>query len=252
MNIVIVEDEWEACEHLSSLLNEIDPSIKIIKKIDTVNQAISYFKQNKDFDLIFMDIHLADGISFDIFKEVELNSPVVFTTAYDQYAIKAFKVNSIDYILKPLIKEEIEQAIVKFRSQKEQTNNQDLFHNLYKEFTQSSKTYKATFLVQYKEALYPIATSELAGFFIDNGIIKGLTFENKAYVITHTMEQLEEDLNPHDFYRINRQFILQHNSIKRIDYYFNGKLKIKTEPQFKGELIVSKAKASDFKKWLNL
>ena len=251
MRIVIVEDEWEACEHLTSLLNEIDPSIHIVKKIDTVHQAITFFKQNQDFDLIFMDIHLADGISFEIFKEVELNSPVIFTTAYDQYAIKAFKVNSIDYILKPLVKEEIEQAIIKFKTQKEQANPQDLFHSLYQEFTQAAKTYKSTFLVQYKEALYPVATSELAGFFIDQGMVKGLSFEGKAYVITHTMEQLEEDLNPRDFYRINRQFILQRNSIKRIDYYFNGKLKIKTEPHFEGDLIVSKAKASDFKKWLN-
>lgn len=251
MNIVIVEDEWEACEHLSSLLNEIDPSIHILKRIDTVHQAVEFFKQNKNFDLIFMDIHLADGISFEIFKEVELNSPVIFTTAYDQYAIKAFRVNSIDYILKPLVKDEIEQAIVKFKNQHNQANPQAIFQSLYQEFAQASKTYKTTFLVQYKEALYPVATSELAGFFIDQGMVKGLTFEGKAYVITHTMEQLEVDLNPNDFYRINRQFILQRNCIKRIDYYFNGKLKIKAEPQFEGELIVSKAKASDFKKWLN-
>lgn len=251
MNIVIVEDEWEACEHLTSLLNEIDPSIHIVKKIDTVHQAISYFKQNQDFDLIFMDIHLADGISFEIFKEVELSIPVIFTTAYDQYAIKAFKVNSIDYILKPLVKEEIEQAILKFKNQNQQVNPQVMFQSLYQEFAQASKTYKTTFLVQYKKALYPIATSELAGFFIDNGIVKGSTFEDKTYIITHTMEQLEDNLNPTDFYRINRQFILQRSSIKKIDYYFNGKLKIKTKPSFNKDLIVSKAKVSDFKKWLN-
>ena len=251
MRVVIIEDEWEASEHLCSLLSEIDPTIEIIKRIDTVHQSIEFFKTYQNFDLIFMDIHLADGISFDIFKDVELKSPVIFTTAYDQYAIKAFKVNSIDYILKPLIKEEIEQALNKFKNQKGKTSNQDLFHNLYQEFTKSTKTYKTTFLVQYKDALYPIATSDIVGFFIDNGIVKGATFERKSYIITHTMEQLEDDLNPVDFYRINRQFILQRNSIKRIDYYFNGKLKIKTEPPFDGDLIVSKAKASDFKKWLN-
>lgn len=251
MRVVIIEDEWEASEHLSSLLYEIDPSIEIIKKIDTVHQAIEFFKKHQNFDLIFMDIHLADGISFEIFKDVEIKNPVVFTTAYDQYAIKAFKVNSIDYILKPLIKNEIEQALNKFKNQKEELTNKDLFHNLYQEFTKTTKTYKTTFLVQYKDALYPIATSDLAGFFIDNGIIKGTIFEGKTYIITRTMEQLEDDLNPIDFYRINRQFILQRNSIKKIDYYFNGKLKIKTEPSFDGDLIVSKAKASDFKKWLN-
>lgn len=251
MRVVIIEDEWEASEHLSSLLYEIDPSIEIIKKIDTVHQSIEFFKNNQNFDLIFMDIHLADGISFEIFKDVEIQKPVVFTTAYDQYAIKAFKVNSIDYILKPLIKTEIEQALNKFKNQKEEITNKDLFHNLYQEFTKTTKTYKTTFLVQYKDALYPIATSDLAGFFIDNGIVKGSIFEGKTYIITRTMEQLEDDLNPVDFYRINRQFILQRSSIKKIDYYFNGKLKIKTEPSFDGDLIVSKAKASDFKKWLN-
>jgi len=251
MRVVIIEDEWEASEHLASLLNEIDPSIEVIKKIDTVHQSIEFFKNNQNFDLIFMDIHLADGISFEIFKDVEIQKPVVFTTAYDQYAIKAFKVNSIDYILKPLIKTEIEQALNKFKNQKEEITNKDLFHNLYQEFTKTTKTYKTTFLVQYKDALYPIATSDLAGFFIDNGIVKGSIFEGKTYIITRTMEQLEDDLNPVDFYRINRQFILQRSSIKKIDYYFNGKLKIKTEPSFDGDLIVSKAKASDFKKWLN-
>ena len=251
MRVVIIEDEWEACEHLCSLLSEIDPTIEIIKKIDTVHQAVSFFKINQDFDLIFMDIHLADGISFEIFKEVELSTPVIFTTAYDQYAIKAFKVNSIDYILKPLIKEEVEQAIIKFNNKKSQANPQAMFQSLYQEFAQASKTYKTTFLVQYKEALYPIATSELAGFFIDQGMVKGLTVEDKAYIISHTMEQLEVELNPNEFYRINRQFILQRNCIKRIDYFFNGKLKIKTDPQFNEDLIVSKAKASDFKKWLN-
>ena len=250
MRVVIIEDEWEASEHLSSLLHNIDPSIEIVTIIDSIHQSIEFFKKHQNFDLIFMDIHLADGISFEIFKDVELKSPVIFTTAYDQYAIKAFKVNSIDYILKPLIKGEIEQALNKFKNQKEQTTNQDLLHNLYQELTQK-KNFKTTFLVQHQEALYPISTSDLAGFFIDNGIIKGSTFEGKSYIITHTMEQLEDELNPIDFYRINRQFILQRNSIKRIDYYFNGKLKIKTEPSFDGELIVSKSKASNFKKWLN-
>ncbi len=251
MRVVIIEDEWEASEHLCSLLSEIDPTIEIITKIDTVHKSIEFFKKHQNFDLIFMDIHLADGISFDIFKDVELKSPVIFTTAYDQYAIKAFKVNSIDYILKPLIKDEIRQALNKFKNQKEEATNQDLFHNLYQEFTKTTKTYKTTFLVQYKDALYPIATTDLAVFFIDNGIVKGTIFEGKTYIITHRMEQLEDDLNPADFYRINRQFILQRSSIKKIDYYFNGKLKIKTEPSFDGDLIVSKAKASDFKKWLN-
>ncbi len=251
MRVVIIEDELEASEHLCSLLSEIDPTIEIITRIDTVHQSVEFFKENQDFDLIFMDIHLADGISFEIFKDIELKSPVVFTTAYDQYAIKAFKVNSIDYILKPLMKEEIEQALNKFKDQKKAITNQDILHNLYQEFAKSTKTHKTTFLVQYKDALYPIATSDIAGFFIDNGIVKGTTFGEKTYIITHTMEQLEDDLKPVDFYRINRQFILQRNSIKKIDYYFNGKLKIKTEPSFDGDLIVSKAKASDFKKWLN-
>ena len=186
MRVVIIEDEWEASEHLCSLLSEIDPTIEIIKRIDTVHQSIEFFKTYQNFDLIFMDIHLADGISFDIFKDVELKSPVIFTTAYDQYAIKAFKVNSIDYILKPLIKEEIEQALNKFKNQKGKTSNQDLFHNLYQEFTKSTKTYKTTFLVQYKDALYPIATPDIVGFFIDNGIVKGATFERKSYIILIT------------------------------------------------------------------
>ena len=253
IKVVIVEDEWEACEHISAMLSEIDDTIRIVEKIDTVKQAIAFFKKNSAIDLVFMDIHLADGISFDILKEVRIDTPIIFTTAYDQYAIKAFKHNSIDYILKPLIKAELETAIHKFKTQVfGQVNETNIaINNLMQELAKETKQYKSTFLVHYKDALYPIASSDFAGFYIDHGVVRGITFANKSYVINQTIEQLEEDVNPESFYRANRQIILHKKSIQRIDYYFNGKLKVLTQPQILDEIIVSKAKAKEFKDWLS-
>lgn len=253
MKVVIVEDEWEACEHITSLLDEIDSTIEVVEKIDTVKQAVTFFNEGNKIDLIFMDIHLADGISFDIFKNVKIDTPIIFTTAYDQYAIKAFKHNSIDYILKPLIKEELDAAIMKFKNQvsEKKENANSSITSLLQQLAQEKKIYKSTFLVHYKDALYPIASSDFAGFYIDLGIVRGITFNNKSFVINQTIEQLEEDVNPLDFYRVNRQIILHRNSIQKIDYYFNGKLKVQTQPQILEEIIVSKAKAKEFKNWLS-
>lgn len=253
MRVVIVEDEWEACEHLTSLLMEIDGSIEVVRKIDTVKQAVSYFAGNEKVDLVFMDIHLADGISFDIFREVDFDLPIIFTTAYDQYAIKAFKLNSVDYILKPLIKDELEQALQKY---KKQVSGQGLqskisLSELMQGFMQENRQYKSTFLVQFKDSLYPIATKDFGGFYIDQGIVRGITFTGKFYSINQTIEQLENDIDPDEFYRVNRQIILSRKAIVKVDYYFNGKLKLQTDPVIGEDIIVSKAKAKDFKDWLS-
>ena len=252
MKVIIVEDEIAASENLTYLLNEIDPSIEVVTVLDSVKSAVNYFSNSIDADLVLMDIHLADGISFEIFDQVKIDIPVIFTTAYDQYAIKAFKVNSIDYLLKPIDEEELSEAFLKFKSQKkpaEVSNNQ--IEGLLSLLKIQSEQFKTTYLVRTKDELKPILTENIAILYIDTGIIKAITFDNKRYTIDSKLEDVEAELNPKYFYRVNRQMILQKKSVENIKFYFNGKLIINTNPIFNERIVVSKAKATAFKNWMD-
>lgn len=252
MNVVIVEDEIAASENLVYLLDQIDPEINVIKSLEAVKSSVDYFKAHQDADLIFMDIHLADGISFEIFEQVDIKTPVIFTTAYDQYAIQAFKVNSVDYILKPINQLELSNAIEKFRSTqtKEVTSTTDIT-GLLNMIQAKTKSYKSTFLVQKRDELIPIKTSDIAFFFIDTGIVKATTFNNQSYIINKKLEDIELEIDPNQFLRVNRQFILNRESITNIKFYFNGKLIVNTNPANSERIVVSKAKANDVKSWVN-
>lgn len=252
MKVVIVEDEIAASENLTFLLNGIDQEIEILNTIDSVNAAIRYFSTHHDAELIFMDIHLADGISFEIFEQVQINCPIIFTTAYDQYAIQAFKVNSVDYLLKPLNKEELSTAITKFKNASTKTEpltNQ--LQGMLNLLQTKSKAYKTTYLVQKRDELIPVKTDDIAYFYIETGIVKGKSFENQMFVIDKKLEDIEEEVNPEKFYRVNRQFIINRDAIINIKFFFNGKLIVNTNPKFSDRIVVSKAKATNFKKWVN-
>lgn len=252
MKAIIVEDEIAASENLTFLLHSIDPTIEILKVLDSVKSAISYFSTPNEAELVFMDIHLADGISFEIFDKVIINIPLIFTTAYDQYAIKAFKVNSIDYLLKPINTEELSEAIDKFKDRvKVAKPINDQIEGVLQLLQTKSKSYKTTYLVQKRDELIPVKTENMAYFFIETGIVKGITFENQSFVIDKKLEDIESELDPLKFYRINRQMVVSRNAISNIKYYFNGKLIINTNPKFEERIVVSKAKASDFKQWMN-
>ena len=252
MNVVIVEDEIAASENLTFLLNNIDQSIEILQVIDSVQASVTYFSTHQDADLIFMDIHLADGISFEIFEQVQINCPIIFTTAYDQYAIQAFKVNSVDYLLKPLNKEELSDAISKFKST---SNNTEPISNqiqgMLNLLQTKSKAYKSTYLVQKRDELIPVKTDDIAYFYIETGIVKGKSFDNQMFIIDKKLEDIEEEIDPLKFYRVNRQFVMNRDAIINIKFFFNGKLIINTNPKFSDRIVVSKAKATEFKKWLN-
>ncbi|MEC3906792.1 LytTR family DNA-binding domain-containing protein [Tamlana sp. 2201CG12-4] len=253
MKVVIVEDEIAASENLTYLINTIDPNIEILTVLDSVKSSVDYFSKGTEADLIFMDIHLADGISFEIFEQVSLSTPVIFTTAYDQYAIKAFKVNSIDYLLKPINEEELEEAINKFKSQSKSEQPVDnQIEGLMQLLQTKNKAYKTTYLVHHRDELLPIKTEDIAYFYIETGIVKGVTFTNKSYIIDKKLEDIESELNPELFYRINRQFIINRNAVANIKFYFNGKLIVNVNPPFSERIVVSKAKASDVKNWMNL
>jgi len=252
MKAVIIEDEHSAVLNLEHLLKSIDASIQIVETIDTVTDAIDFFQKEKSYDVVFMDIHLADGNSFEIFKEVKPRSPIIFTTAYDQYAIQAFKVNSIDYLLKPIQENELKNAIEKLKQTQSQLpiSNQQM-QGLFNLIQGQKKSYRQSYLVQKGDTLTPIASNDFAFFYIQNGIVRGTTIENVTYHLDGTLEDLEKDLNPQEFYRANRQYLVQRSTIKNLSIYFNGRLIVNVIPEAKEQIIVSKANAPKFKAWLN-
>ncbi len=253
MKVVLVEDEITASDQLTFLLNAIDSTIEVLKVLDSVKTAIEYFSSTHEASLIFMDIHLADGISFEIFEKVKIETPIIFTTAYDQYAIKAFKVNSIDYLLKPIDEDELSEAIQKFRNKSNDNNSLNNQINGMLQLLQTKpKSYKTTYLVHHRDELLPIKTENIAYFYIDTGVVKAITSENKAYIIDKKLEDIEDELNPEAFNRVNRQFIIHKSAIENIKHYFNGKLIVNINPIAKERIVVSKAKATGFKKWVDL
>ena len=216
MKVIIVEDEIAASENITFLLNEIDASVEVITVLDSVSAAVNYFSKPTDADLVLMDIHLADGISFEIFEQVDLNIPIIFTTAYDQYAIKAFKVNSIDYLLKPIDQEELSDALTKFKSQNSPTStSSNQIEGLLSLLNNQKTSYKSTYLVTSQNELKPVSTKDIAMLYIDTGMIKAITFDNKKYSIDSKLEDIEAELNPKYFYRVNRQMILQKKSYRK-------------------------------------
>jgi len=252
MKVVIVEDEIAASENLAYLINTIDSNIEILTVLDSVKAAVDYFSEPNEAQLVFMDIHLADGISFEIFEQVKLTTPVIFTTAYDQYAIKAFKVNSIDYLLKPINEEELKEAINKFKKNAgESTPINNQLEGMLQLLQSKSKSFKTTYLVHQRDELLPVKVNDIAYFYIETGIVKGVTFSNKSYVLDKKLEDIENELNPDHFHRVNRQFIINREAITNIKFYFNGKLIINVNPPFSERIVASKAKASEVKQWMN-
>jgi len=253
MKILIIEDEHGAVQNLQAILREIDPGIKTLAIIETVQDAVHWIKNNPAPELAFFDIQLADGNSFEIFDRVDIEFPVIFTTAYDQYAIQAFKVNSIDYILKPIQKEALEFSLDKY--QKIYQNRTEInYHDISKLISElglsSKKKPKKTFLIHYQDRILPVSVSDFAYFFIKNTIVYGITFKKEKYVVDQKLDSIEEQISRDDFFRINRQYIVSRKAIKEAAHYFNGRLELKVTPVPDDDLLVSKAKAGEFKDWL--
>ncbi|MEJ2112650.1 MAG: LytTR family DNA-binding domain-containing protein [Flavobacteriaceae bacterium] len=250
MNVLIIEDEPAAAENLKYILKEIEPSITFETVIDTVVDAIDFFNSPHNIELAFFDIHLADGISFEIFEKAQVNSPIIFTTAYDEYAIKAFKVNSIDYLLKPIDEDELKDAINKYKTSKQTTSLPKQFQQLLQMLNTEKRTFKSTYLVQQRDTFIPLSVNEIAYFTIDTGIVKAISFDEKEYNISEKLEDIETQINPDEFFRVNRQFIVHRKAIKNLQLYFNGKLILNLEPKPTEQIVVSKAKAPQLKKWI--
>lgn len=249
MNVLIIEDEEIAFKNLKRILLDIDSTIIIVSWLQSVEQSINWFRTNDSPDLIFLDIQLSDDLSFKIFESVEIKTPVIFTTAFDEYAIKAFELNSIDYILKPIAKKNIETSLNKYHSSTQIPLGwyKKLIHDLNSSSIKPS--YKERFLVNKADELIIISISKVSYFYIDDQTYIVLT-NGDRYPINFTLEQLMELVNPIDFYRVNRQIIVSINSISKVTLWFKGKLKLHLTPVFQENVFVSRERSSNFKSWM--
>ncbi|MUP42538.1 LytTR family transcriptional regulator DNA-binding domain-containing protein [Christiangramia aestuarii] len=251
MNVIIIEDEKPAARRLQRMLSKLN--IEAETMLHSVAEAVSWFNFNEHPDLIFLDIQLSDGVSFEIFEHVKTEAAIIFTTAYDEYALRAFKLNSIDYLLKPIDEEELEAAINKFRATKKSTNGIDVneLRSLLTQTGNVERSYKTRFTAQVGQHLKLVETGDIACFYSENKATYIHCFSGRNYPVEIPLEQLENDLDPEKFYRINRKCILNINAIKDIVSYTNSRLEIKLENFDEFQLIVSRERVKDFKSWLD-
>jgi two-component system, LytTR family, response regulator LytT len=253
MDILIIEDEELSAKKLKNMALAIEPNARILATIESIEKSVEWLLANNSPSLIFMDIELSDGQSFEIFEKAEVNCPVIFTTAYDQYAIQAFKVNSIDYLLKPIRQDELSFAMEKYKKLQANQQPQPPYSQLYEQISSLSSAYKNRFLVKSGSRLVPVSTNEIAYFYSEQKVTSILTTEGRKYAISHSLEELEKILNPREFFRANRQFIISYGALENIHQYFKGKLKIelKPKPDISFDIYISKERASEFKDWLS-
>jgi len=249
MKVLIIEDEEEASDRLQMLLQKYDSQIQIAETLPSVEDTVAWLQSQPAPDLIFMDIHLADGLSFEIFELLNVQSPVIFTTAYDQYTLKAFKLNSIDYLLKPINYQEMVHAIEKYKNLYEKSSFN--FQHLADLLKSPTKAYKSRFLVKSGNKMTFVVVEQIAYFQAVERVVFLVTKDNKQYLIDDTLESLEEVLNPQVFFRINRTFIVHIQAIQEIEPYFNSRLVVFTTPTCKETMIVSRPKVAAFKNWLD-
>lgn len=251
MKAVIVEDEFIAAQNLQRLISHAAADIEVITVLQSVEECVEWFSTQPAPDLVFMDIQLADGSSFSIFEKVNISCPVIFTTAYDEYALKAFEVNSIDYLLKPINTKSFERAIAKFRQLGSNNNkgSAEAIAQLLDVFNKTKDAYKSHFLIPYKDKLVPLQVERIACFYIENKMAKIITTDNESFFLDSSLDELYLQLDPAYFFRANRQYIVAHKAIKDISIWFGSKLFINLLVPVPEKIIVSKARVAEFKTW---
>jgi len=253
MNVVIIEDETPAAEKLERYLKRFDESIKVLTILQSVKASVEWFSENlENVDLIFMDIQLLDGLSFAIFDEVEITKPIIFTTAFDEYALKAFEVNSIAYLLKPITMPDLSSAMEKLNLLQESTNEENLI-DLKAILTgiSNTKQYKSRFMVKIGEHIRSVTTDQILFFYADGRNAYIATDQGRRLIIDHKLEDLEKLLDPKKFFRVNRTYIMNISSITDVILYTNSRLRIVTETKVDKEIIVSREKVQSFKQWFD-
>jgi two-component system LytT family response regulator len=270
MNVLIVEDEAVAARQLKAMLNRAGEDIVVLAVLESIETVVNYLRQSPRPDLILLDIELSDGQSFEIFNQVEVTSPVIFTTAYDEYALRAFEVNSVDYLLKPLEEAALGRALDKFRQLRQTyggsgpTGNggmgslavsideliRQINHYQRPDSLLRGHPFRDRFLVHMGQRLLPIDIAEVAYFFSANKLTYLKTGADKQYAIDYSLDELEQSLDPRRFYRANRQFIISHKAVQKVHLYFTSKLKVDLSPAAYEEVIISREKAMAFRRWL--
>ncbi|WPQ66259.1 LytTR family DNA-binding domain-containing protein [Chitinophaga sancti] len=245
LRVAIIEDEPATARNLRHMLQDIAPEIDVLTILPGVAESVAWLNDNmQQCELLFMDVRLSDGLSFDIFSQVNVTLPVIFVTAYDDYALQAFKANGIDYILKPFDESELRQSLQKYNRLRDNSKMQQLAAQF--------KSYKQSFLVHNRDKLIPLSAGNIAWFYTANELVYAGTVDNKQYIIDFTMEQLQQQLDPAVFFRANRQFIVQRGAIQEVEFYFNGRLTLKVHPAPKEQILISKARVPEFKNWMNV
>lgn len=252
MNILIIEDEPQAAKRIETLVMELLPNARVLDKIDSVKKSVQWFKSNPTPDIVLMDIQLADGTSFQIFEQCEVKCPVIFTTAYDEYALKAFKVNSIDYILKPVDKNDLQAAFKKLETL---TNNSDdtrkLLTSIGDVVQKLSRKHKERFVIKVGEHLRTIEVKNILYFYSQDKATFCHTHENRNHILDFTLEQLEDLIDPLVYFRVNRKYFVRAEAIQDIISYSNSRLKLKLKNSLDTDVIVARERVQEFKQWLD-
>ncbi len=248
--VLIIEDEAKAARELASLLHDIDADIEVLATLDSVEQAIAWFGENSQPDLIFSDIQLADGLCFDIYNKVSIHSPIIFCTAFDEYLMEAFDTHTVSYLLKPITRGKMEKALDKFHSLKSAFEKRQEEQKLSGLLRQVSQSYKTALLVYQKESIIPVQVKNIALFYLDKTIVNIITLNGQRYYLSAKLDELEKVLDPSMFCRANRQFLVNRAAIANAEKFFARKLVVKLTVNTPENIVVSKAKASEFLHWL--
>lgn len=251
MRVLIIEDEPQAAERLATLVKGLQPEVKICASLDSVKRSVEWISKNPAVDLIFMDIQLADGLSFEIFDKVEVKAPVIFTTAYNEYALKAFKVNSIDYILKPVDKAELEAAFRKYQTLTRQQPADKMMESIGYAMQMLTKKYKERFVIKVGEHLKSVEVSEILFFFSLEKTTFAQTNDGRKHILDFTLDQLDGLLDPARYFRINRKYIVSTDSIQDMISYTNSRLKLVLKTSDDSDVIVARERVQEFKDWLD-
>lgn len=250
MNVLIVEDEYSAAENLQYLIRKNFRYLNVVKVTESVSETIDFISEGPTISLAFFDIHLGDGLSFEIFQRCTFEAPIIFTTAYDTYAIKAFEVNSVDYLLKPIREEDLIRGVEKFKTLELLKPKAIDYTALFNSTGFNLNKYSSTILVRKKDKILPVRIDDIAYFGIVYRCVKAFSHNGTTYTIDENLDELESKLDPSQFFRANRQFIVHKRSIVSLSVYFNGKLILETKPKHSDPIVISKNKAPQIKDWL--
>jgi two-component system, LytTR family, response regulator LytT len=251
MNVLILEDEPLSAERLHRLLLTIDGQARVVATLDSVEEAVRHLSRSSPPDLLLADVHLADGSCFDLFRQIPIRCPVIFTTAYDQYAIQAFKVNSVDYLLKPIDADDLGAALGKLRQWRSPVMDQTLIKRLFDEWQTAAQPYKTRFLVKFGDQLSYRTVEDIAYFQADDKVVYLLTHDARRFIVDFTLEELDARLDPRQFFRLNRRTISALPAVRRVRSVLGGRLELTLAPATDELVFVSRDRAADFKKWLD-